>query len=420
MTAPDHQAQAPSPRELVPRAAINAVELALRVNPVVVLTGARQTGKTILAQQFAARDGRPTLSLDDPDTRERARTDPIGLLNQAPAILLDEVQREPALVLALKRVVDDMGPNRRPGRFLLTGSANLLLMKPVADSLAGRASYVRIHPFTRRELLGLGSAGIWSELFDSGTSDWLDLVQSSAAPADDWRILAAQGGFPSPAYWLDSEPERARWFLGYEATYLERDLRDLSDIHLLPAFRNLIRATCLRIGNLVNQTELGRDVGLHQSAVHRYLDLLETSYQLQRLSAWSGNRTTRLIKAPKVYWVDTAAALFLTGEDEPRGAHLENLVLNDLLVWRDSINERADIGYWRTAGGREVDFVVERKRQRIAVEVKATPAPKYRDAAVVKDFVATSGAAGGLLLHGGEQTFWIADKVLATPWWRVI
>jgi uncharacterized protein len=406
-------------RELVPRAALSSVELAMRVNPVVVLTGARQTGKTALAQLLAGRDGRRALTLDDPDTRERARTDPVGLLSESPTLLLDEVQREPGLILALKRVVDEMGPNRRPGRFLLTGSANLLLMKQVADSLAGRASYVQMHPFTRREMLGMGSCGAWSELFDRPAEEWPGLLAEQSAPPDDWRTLVLQGGFPYPAYWLQEAAERTSWFRGYESTYLERDLRDLSDIHHLPSFRKLIRAVCLRIGNLLNQTELGRDVGLHQSAVHRYLDLLETSFQLHRLRAWSGNRTTRLIKAPKAYWVDTAAALHLSGAI-PDGAHLENLILNDLLVWRDSVDDRVDLGYWRTAGGREVDFIIERGRDLLAVEVKATPTPSYRDATAIRDFVADSAAVGGVLLHGGEKTWWIADQVLATPWWKVI
>ena len=145
-------------------------------------------------------------------------------------------------------------------------------------------------------------------------------------------MLAHRGGFPSPALHLESQRDKAVWFDGYVRTYLERDLQALSSISALPDFRRLMRAACLRMGQLVNQAELGRDVALPQPTVHRYLNLLETSYLLVRLPAYSVNRTKRLIKSPKVYWGDTGVALHLTQEEEPRGAHLENLVLHDLLT----------------------------------------------------------------------------------------
>ena len=393
----------------------------MRVNPVVVLSGARQTGKSTIATQFAQRDRRPVHSLDDAEVRTRVREDPLALLNESPTLVLDEVQREPDLMLAIKRAVDQMGTQRVPGRFLLTGSANLLLMKQVADSLAGRASYVTIHPLTRRELLGLGTAGSWTDLLESEPESWPDVLDTHAAPADDWQALARQGGFPVPAYWLESPEQRDAWFRGYESTYLERDLRDLSAVQNIPDFRRLLRAACLRIGNLTNQTELGRDIQLNQPSVHRYLSLLETTFQLVRLPAFSGNRTVRLIKAPKLYWVDTAAALYLAREPEPRGAHLENLILNDLLAWRDAHPKRADVMYWRTAGGREIDFVIDAGSRLLPIEVKATSNPVWSDATVLHSFVKENGAsAAGLLLHTGDRTFWIATGVLAAPWWRVI
>lgn len=182
-------------------------------------------------------------------------------------------------------------------------------------------------------------------------------------------------------------------------------------------------AACLRLGQLVNQTELGRDVQLPQPTVRRWLNLLATSYQLVQLPAYSVNRTKRLIKTPKAYWCDTALALRLTGIDRPHGAHLENLVLSDLLAWRDGhAADRPEIYYWRTATGEEVDFVVERGPELLAIEVKTSSRPRAADARHLRAFREDYGDAvrGCLLLHTGESTEWLGSRILATPWWRVL
>jgi predicted AAA+ superfamily ATPase len=203
---------------------------------------------------------------------------------------------------------------------------------------------------------------------------------------------------------------------------LERDLQDLSSIAALPDFRRLMRAACLRLGQLVNQTELGRDVALPQPTVHRYLNLLETSYLLVRLPAYAVNRTKRLIKSPKLYWGDTGVALHLAEGAEPNGAHLENLVLTDLLAWRDARLERAEVFYWRTAVGEEVDLVVETAGRLLPIEVKTTTRPRLRDAAHLRALHAEYGkkARAGLLLHTGSAIEWLAPDVLAAPWWKVV
>ena len=165
-----------------------------------------------------------------------------------------------------------------------------------------------------------------------------------------------------------------------------------------------MRAACLRIGGLVNQTALGRDIGLPQPTVSRYLNLLETSYLLVRIPAYSVNRTKRLMKSPKLYWGDTGLALHLAGESEPRGAHLENLVLQSLLAWRDARLRRAEVLHWRTTVGEEVDFVIETEGSLLPVEVKATKRPRLRDARHLKAFRDEYGASAraGLLLHAGS------------------
>jgi len=386
--------------------------------PAVVVTGARQTGKSTLAEQLVP-GARRYATLDDLDVLDVARRDPEALVGGTQPITLDEVQREPDLLRAVKRAIDR---DRKPGRFLLTGSANLLLMRQVSESLAGRASYLTLWPMTRREQRGLGQCGRWEELFATPDAEWRDLLSDEKESAEDWRMLARRGGFPTPTLELSMASDRRIWFDGYVRTYLERDLQDLAAISALPDFRRLMRAACLRIGQLVNQTELGRDVALPQPTVHRWLNLLETSYLLVRLPAYAVNRTKRLIKAPKIYWGDTGVAMQLAETEEPEGAHLENLVLHDLLAWRDARIERAELGYWRTSIGEEVDFVIETGGRLLPIEVKSTARPRIGDSAHLRTFRAEYGkkARAGLLLHTGNTIEWLAPDVLAAPWWRVL
>jgi len=402
----------------LPRLVVTALAERLRVMPAVVITGARQTGKSTLAEQLVPGERR-YVTLDDFDVLDAARRDPDVLVGGAGAVTLDEVQREPRLLRAVKRAIDR---NRTPGRFLLTGSANLLLMRQVSESLAGRASYLALWPMTRREQRGLGRCGRWEELLATRDADWRDLLAGGGDASEDWRAFARRGGFPTPALALAAAADRRIWFEGYVRTYLERDLQDLAAISALPDFRRLMRAACLRIGQLVNQTGLGRDVALPQPTVHRWLNLLETSYLLVRLPAYAVNRTKRLIKSPKLYWGDAGVALHLAGGAEPGGAHLENLVLHDLLAWRDARLERAELGYWRTAIGEEVDFVIETGGKLLPIEVKATARPRLADCAHLRTFRAEYGrkARAGLLLHTGSTLEWLAPDVLAVPWWRVL
>ena len=386
--------------------------------PAMVVTGARQTGKSTLVRELTP-GGRRFFSLDDLDVVETARRDPEALLGGDQPVTLDEVQREPDLLHAVKRAIDQ---RRQPGRFLLTGSANLLLMRRVSESLAGRAGYLTLWPMTRREQRALGRGGHWEGLLEARDKDWRDLLAAGPDRREDWRALARRGGFPSPALHLETDQERTVWFDGYVRTYLERDLQDLSSISALPDFRRLMRAACLRVGQIVNQAELGRDVALPQPTVHRYLNLLETSYLLVRLPSYAVNRTKRLIKSPKVYWGDTGLALHLAQEEAPRGAHLENLVLHDLLAWRDTRLDRAEVFYWRTTTGEEVDFVIEAGDRLLPIEVKATARPRLGDTSHLRAFRAEYGekARAGLLLHAGRSLEWITPDVLAAPWWRVL
>ncbi len=385
--------------------------------PVTIVTGARQTGKTTLVRELTA-ECRRYATFDEPGALRLVRRDPRALLGND-RVTLDEVQREPHLLSAIKLAVDE---GRTAGRFLLTGSANLLLMRRVSESLAGRASYLTLWSLTRREQLGLGCCGIWEDLLAARDKDWPELLREQPEHREDWRALARRGGFPVPALTLSGDDERKIWFDGYERTYLQRDLRDLAQVASLGDFGVLVRAAATRLGQMLNQSRLGRQVGLPQPTVHRYLNLLETSYLLVRLPAYTVNRTRRLVKSPRIYWSDTGLALRLAGDPEPVGAHLENIVLHDLLVWRDIRPDRADLFYWRTTTGAEVDFVVEAGGGLLPIEIKATAHPGLAHARHLLTFRGEyrGRSRSGLLLHDGDDIRWLADGVLAAPWWRVI
>ena len=361
------------------------------------------------------------LTLDDLGTQERAQGNADDLVRSADRIILDEVQRESNVMLAVKRAVAEDRP-RRSGRFVLTGSANLLLMQRVSESLAGRVTYVNLWPLTRRERLGLGSAGIWSELLSVPAPEWPEVVTSGPAAPARWQDEVRRGGYPVPAVELSSDDARALWFDGYLRTYLERDLQTMATIGNLVDFRRLMRAACLRLGTVVNQVGLGRDTQIPRATVQRYLNLLEASFQLVRLEAYALSRTKRLVKSPKLYWSDPGLASWLSGTASASRALLETLVLNDLLVWRDSQVPAPEVLFWRTSTDLEVDFVLETRGGLLPVEVKATPNPGHSDIRGLRAFREEyrDQFVGGLLLHGGSQTQWISDEILAVPWWRVL
>ena len=405
----------PQQKPYLTRAMERDLQDRLETFPVVALIGARQTGKTTLARRVPDPE-RLYVTLDDLDALDQADREPETLLRRAPRMTLDEVQRSPGLLLAIKREVDR---RRSPGRFLLTGSANLLLMRKVSESLTGRAVYLTLWPLSPAERAGLGRAGRWTLFFDEPPGRWREAVTALEVEiGESWEALVRRGGYPVPGYQIDGAEARAQWFDGYVRTYLERDLRDLSAVENLADFRRLMRAACLRLGGVLNQAELARDVGLPGTSAQRYLALMETSFQFVRIEAFAVNRTKRLTKSPKLYWSDTGLALHLSGESAPRGAHLENLVLNDLLVWREGRPRAPQILYWRTTKGAEVDFVIEWGDRVLPIEVKAGRRVRTDDIASLRVFLEEYSdlAPGGLVLYDGEDVFWIGERVLAVPW----
>ena len=405
---------------LLPRAASRRLDALLRAMPVVVVTGPRQVGKSSLVRDTPALADHQLIDLDDTQMRIAAERDPEDLVRRWPKVVIDEVQRVPELLLAVKAAADEER-HATKGRFVLTGSANLLAMHQVADSLAGRAGYLPMAPMTRGELLGFGTTGRWHELWRTPFNAWQDRIASNDSIPGDWRDLARRGGFPVPALQLD-EAARHEWFTGYTATYLERDLRAVSAVDSLSEFQRAMRAFALRAGTPVNHADVARELGLVARTLRRWLDLLVITGQVIELGAWTVRRSTRLRRRPKFYWNDPAFAMHVAGAREPDGVHLETIVLNDLRVWAADDPDRPTLHYWRDDADREVDFVIERGDHVLAVEVKATTKPGPDDWKHLKRFVREYGerCRGALLLHGGDETFRATDRVLVTPWWRVL
>jgi len=411
-----------------PRALSRVVEQALRDHPVVVLVGARQTGKTTLVQHLPSADRRVYLSLDDLDLLALAEQRPADFLARAGrSATIDEIQRVPALLHEIKREVDR---SRRRGRFLLTGSANLLLMRTVSESLSGRAVYINLYPFVAAERRGEGTVPPWSDVLAvRRAAAVVDRLGAESTKRIDWRRVVLTGGMP-PAALARSARERASWFGGYVQTYLERDLRELSQVSSIPDFRRLMRLAVHRVGQLLNQSELGRDAGMSQATTHRYINLLETTFQVHRVPAFAVNRSRRLIKSPKLYWTDTGLAAHLadifdlaTLRSSPLGgALLENLVLAGLRAWAGTVTRATQITYWRTAGGSEVDFVVEAGGRALPVEVKSgtrvrTAALRHID--MFLDEYSDRAPFGVVLFDTGEPVM-LTRRIVGLPVGRFI
>lgn len=398
-----------------PRLLESTVLLALERFPVVVVTGARQTGKTTLVTTGKIAEGRTYRSLDDFDVLDRAQSHPDALLQDSERLTLDEVQRAPELLRAIKREVDR---SRRAGRFLLTGSANLLMMQRVSESLAGRAVHLALGPMTETEKRGAADAGpyrAWIEARDLRTAR---RARSAPVAGGRWEIRALEGGYPVPALSPDP-PLRAQWFDGYLRTYLERDLQQLSAISSLADFRRLMKLAALRVGQVLHQAGLARDAAIPVATTHRYLNLLEASCQIVRLPPYATSRTKRLVKSPKLYWTDTGLAAHLAGfhGGELPGSFLENLVLLQLLAWRETASPRPEILYWRTQSGAEVDFVIEAGRRLLPIEVKAAARVGPSDAKGLGLFLDDNPGAApfGILLYAGGESFPLTERVLAVP-----
>lgn len=396
------------------------LQTALRVLPVSVLTGARQTGKTTLTRAIE-----PTwayFTLDDVGVLDQAERNPDSLLATRP-VILDEVQRAPQILLAVKRAVDTL---RRAGDFILTGSANLLLMKHVADTLAGRAIYLELRPFCPTEWQERKDALLPLERLFAPDFDWREWPDEPG----DWPTWLLRGGFP-PALQIASEADRGLWFAAYVQTYLERDLRQLSAVSSLPDFQRVMILAAQRTGKLLNQADLARDATLSHPTTHRYLNLLETGCLVTRIRPVATNPSAALVKAPKLLWTDCGLAAWLAGikssadatQRLDAGFWLEQTLFQTLDTWRALDSQRRKLHFWRDRAGHEVDFILEEAGKLVALEIKAGSQVTTGDLIGIRAFrdalKRKTSLVRGVVLHSGKSRPLDADDI-ALPWgWMV-
>jgi predicted AAA+ superfamily ATPase len=396
------------------------LQTALRVLPVTVLTGARQTGKTTLTQ--AIKPARAYFTFDDVGVLDQAERNPDSLLATRP-VILDEVQRAPQILLAVKRAVDTL---RRAGDFILTGSANLLLMKHVADTLAGRAIYLDLRPFCPTEWQERKDALLPLERLFAPDFDWREWPDEPG----DWPTWLLRGGFP-PALQIASETDRGLWFAAYVQTYLERDLRQLSAVSSLPDFQRVMMLAAQRTGKLLNQADLARDAALSHPTTHRYLNLLETGCLVTRIRPVATNPSAALVKAPKLLWTDCGLAAWLAGikssadatQRLDAGFWLEETLFQTLDTWRALDSQRRKLHFWRDRAGREVDFILEEAGKLVALEIKAGSQVTAGDLVGIRAFrdalKRKASLVRGVVLHSGKARPLDTDDV-ALPWgWMV-
>ncbi len=393
----------------------NRVEEALSDTPVVLITGPRRAGKTTLVRKMGEA-GRSYITLDDQTALEAARADPSGFIRGLDRAIIDEIQRAPDLLLAIKKTVDE---DYRPGRFLLTGSANVLTLPRVADSLAGRMETLRMLPLSRAEIRG--AAPTFLERLFSGTlqGDKLAIV------GDELVQLALMGGFPE-AIARESERRRQDWARSYLTSVLTRDLRDIAEIEKLTELPKFVRLLAEHSGQLVNYSGLGSSINVSYKTGQRYVALLEQVFLVATLQPWYTNALKRIAKTPKLHFLDSgllAAARGLSFERvkanrEVFGALLETFVFSEVLKLMTASELRLTPYHFRDQQMREVDIVLERDDSMIVgIEIKASATVKAKDFGGLRTLAdaCRDRFAYGVVLYDSTDFVPFGDKLAAAP-----
>ncbi len=404
-----------SPPPLYPRRIETRVVEAMTDTPVVLIAGPRQAGKTTLVRQLA-NQGLRYFTLDDALTLLAAREEPVGMIQSMDRAIIDEIQRAPQLLLAIKKTVDE---DRRPGRFLLTGSANLMALPTVADSLAGRMETLSLLPLSQSEMHGT-------------TLNWLDNVFSGHLPKVSTPLVGEalveavlRGGYPE-AVSRASSRRRTAWARQYIDAIIQRDVRDVAGVDKLDQLPRFLRALAQVSGQMCNYTQLGGQVGLDHKTAARYVSVFEQMYLLKRVEVWASNRLKRMVKTPKVQFIDSgllSTLLDLTPatakQDRSRFGHvLETFVYGELLKHTTTADDDYQLLYYRDHDQFEVDIVIENAGgQLVGVEIKAAASIGLNDLRGLKRLASIAGdqLKLGVILYDGIETLPLGNRLWAMP-----
>lgn len=401
---------------MISRSVANLVKDSLEDTPVVMIVGPRQSGKSTLALQFES-PSRRYVTLDDPDQLQRAKANPSGFLEAwKGALIIDEIQRAPELLLPIKARVDR---NRVPGSYLLTGSANVLALPKVSESLAGRMEVIDLLPLSQAEI----NSQTGSNFVDWAFSDEDFPVITPVDP--DIYDRVSRGGYPEP--FGRKAGRRAPWYQSYIRTLLERDVRDLANIEGLTQLPRVLKLIASGAGATLNVSTLSRETGIAHTTVTRYIDLLKALYLVDTLPAWSADLEVRLARTPKAYLVDSGLSCFLCNldadslrnDDVAFARQLEVFVANELRRLITSVVQKPSLLHLRTVKNKEVPFVLEGADRRIvgidvipdlALPVNAESRLEYLESITEGQF------HRGILLYGGKEVRPLTSKITAAPY----